>query len=116
EAADAIAARVRKALKHVSAERLSLNPDCGFAPSGNNPIPLDEPYRKLKALAEAAAMLRKGKEAACPRSDIRSDFPFSSRFHLLDPLPCFNGTRVAAKFCCAGRAGALRSSFQGGKP
>jgi 5-methyltetrahydropteroyltriglutamate--homocysteine methyltransferase len=53
-----IVKRVRGALKHVPAERLSLNPDCGFAPSGNNPIPLDEAYAKLKALAQAAAQLR----------------------------------------------------------
>jgi 5-methyltetrahydropteroyltriglutamate--homocysteine methyltransferase len=60
ETPEAIVARVRQALRHVPAERLSLNPDCGFAPSGNNPIPLDEPYAKLKALAQAAAQLRKG--------------------------------------------------------
>jgi len=40
------------------AARLTLTPDCGFAPSGTNPIPLDEPYAKLKALAEAARRLR----------------------------------------------------------
>jgi 5-methyltetrahydropteroyltriglutamate--homocysteine methyltransferase len=54
-----IAARVRRAMRHVPMDRLTLNPDCGFAPSGNNPIPLDEPYAKLKALAEAARLLRK---------------------------------------------------------
>ncbi len=58
EAPATIAARVRAALRHVAPERLTLNPDCGFAPSGNNPIPLDEPYAKLKALAQAAARLR----------------------------------------------------------
>jgi 5-methyltetrahydropteroyltriglutamate--homocysteine methyltransferase len=58
ESAETVAARVRQALRYVPAERLSLNPDCGFAPSGNNPIPLDEPYAKLKALATAAARLR----------------------------------------------------------
>ena len=42
----------------VPAERLSLNPDCGFAPSGTNPIPLDEAYAKLKALGQAAQQLR----------------------------------------------------------
>jgi len=54
-----IASRIRAALKYVPADRLTLNPDCGFAPSGNNPIPLDEPYAKLKALAQAAAIVRK---------------------------------------------------------
>lgn len=58
ERPDTIAARVRRALAYVPAERLSLNPDCGFAPSGTNPIPLDEPYAKLKALAFAARQLR----------------------------------------------------------
>lgn len=55
-----IVARVREALRYLPPERISLNPDCGFAPSGNNPIPLDEPYVKLKALAEAARQLRSG--------------------------------------------------------
>jgi 5-methyltetrahydropteroyltriglutamate--homocysteine methyltransferase len=61
EMTDAIVARVHNAMRHVPAERLTLNPDCGFAPSGNNPIPLDEAYAKLKALGEAARRLR----AAC---------------------------------------------------
>jgi 5-methyltetrahydropteroyltriglutamate--homocysteine methyltransferase len=63
EPAETIVARVRQALRHVSAQRITLNPDCGFAPSGTNPIPLDEAYAKLKALGEAARRLRA--EAAC---------------------------------------------------
>jgi 5-methyltetrahydropteroyltriglutamate--homocysteine methyltransferase len=59
ETPETIAARVRAALKYLPASRLSLNPDCGFAPSGTNPIPLDEAYGKLKALAAAAAQLRR---------------------------------------------------------
>jgi 5-methyltetrahydropteroyltriglutamate--homocysteine methyltransferase len=58
ETAEGIVARVRQALRFVSADRLTLTPDCGFAPSGSNPIPLDEPYAKLAALAEAARRLR----------------------------------------------------------
>ena len=58
ETAETIAARIRAALRYVPADRMTVNPDCGFAPSGNNPIPLDEPYAKLKALAQAAAMVR----------------------------------------------------------
>jgi 5-methyltetrahydropteroyltriglutamate--homocysteine methyltransferase len=58
EAPETIIARVRKALQYVPATRLALNPDCGFAPSGTNPIPLDEVHAKLKALAHAAAQLR----------------------------------------------------------
>jgi 5-methyltetrahydropteroyltriglutamate--homocysteine methyltransferase len=58
ESAEMIADRVRQALRYVPALRLSMNPDCGFAPSGNNLIPVDEPYAKLKALAQAALQLR----------------------------------------------------------
>jgi len=58
EPPERIVARVWEALWYVSAARLTLNPDCGFAPSGVNPIPLDEPYAKLKALAEAARQMR----------------------------------------------------------
>lgn len=53
-----IAARVRKALQYLPANQIGLNPDCGFAPTGNNPIPLEEPYAKLKSLAQAATLLR----------------------------------------------------------
>jgi 5-methyltetrahydropteroyltriglutamate--homocysteine methyltransferase len=58
ETPEVIVARVRQALQRVPAERMTLNPDCGFAPSGNNPIPLDEAYAKLKALGEVARRLR----------------------------------------------------------
>jgi 5-methyltetrahydropteroyltriglutamate--homocysteine methyltransferase len=58
ETPETIAGRVRQALRHVPAARLTLNPDCGFAPSGANPVPLEEAYAKLKALAEAARRLR----------------------------------------------------------
>jgi 5-methyltetrahydropteroyltriglutamate--homocysteine methyltransferase len=58
ETPEVIVERARRALRHVPAARLTLNPDCGFAPSGTNPIPLDEPYAKLKALGEAARRLR----------------------------------------------------------
>jgi 5-methyltetrahydropteroyltriglutamate--homocysteine methyltransferase len=63
ETAETIVARVQRALEHVPAQQLTLNPDCGFAPSGNNPIPLDEAYAKLKALGEAARRLRNGDRA-----------------------------------------------------
>jgi len=58
EDVDTIVTRARQALVHVPAARLTLNPDCGFAPSSGNPIPLDEPYAKLKVLARAAVQLR----------------------------------------------------------
>ena len=55
---EAIVERVEKALAHVAAERISLNPDCGFAPGKDHEIPLEEAYVKLKALGQAARILR----------------------------------------------------------
>jgi len=53
-----IADRVAQALRHVEAERLWLNPDCGFAPGSAADIPIDEAYAKLRNEAAAAALLR----------------------------------------------------------
>ena len=53
-----IITRVEEAMKYVAPERLSLNPDCGFAPGMAIDVPLDEPYMKLKNEAEAARHLR----------------------------------------------------------
>ena len=58
EPPEKIQARVEKALRHVSADLITLNPDCGFAPSSVSTIPLDEPYLKLKAQTTAAQQLR----------------------------------------------------------
>lgn len=58
DTADQIVARVEEAIKHVEPERISLNPDCGFAPGLKVNIPLDEAYLKLKNEAEAARRLR----------------------------------------------------------
>src|SRR5262249_26034905 len=55
EDVETIAGRIRQALRQGPAERLGLNPDCGFAPSGNNPITLDEPYLHLKPRGAGAA-------------------------------------------------------------
>jgi 5-methyltetrahydropteroyltriglutamate--homocysteine methyltransferase len=63
EAPEAIAARVEKALQYVAPERLTLNPDCGFAPGKDHEIPLEEAYAKLKNLAEAGRRLRGGRSA-----------------------------------------------------
>ncbi len=75
ETPETIMARVREALQYLPAERLSLNPDCGFAPSGTNPIPLDEPYAKLRALAAAAARLRREPGAGPANSLAERDRP-----------------------------------------
>ena len=53
-----IVERVEKALQYLKPEQITLNPDCGFAPTSTNPISLEEAYLKLKAMAEAAAILR----------------------------------------------------------
>lgn len=58
ERAEAVAARVEQALRHIDAERVWLNPDCGFAPGSAADIPVDEAYAKLQAEAGAAALLR----------------------------------------------------------
>lgn len=58
EDAAAIAARVERALTRVDARRITLNPDCGFAPGSAAKVDLDEVYLKLRAEAEAARLLR----------------------------------------------------------
>ncbi|HVR69526.1 MAG TPA: cobalamin-independent methionine synthase II family protein [Vicinamibacteria bacterium] len=58
ETPEAIAARVRQALRYVDAARVWLNPDCGFAPGSAADIPVDEAYAKLRSEAAAAGLLR----------------------------------------------------------
>lgn len=56
--AETIAARVREALKFPPADRITLNPDCGFAPGFGTVVSMDEAYQKLCNEAAAARMLR----------------------------------------------------------
>jgi 5-methyltetrahydropteroyltriglutamate--homocysteine methyltransferase len=42
----------------VGADRIALNPDCGFAPDAGEPPTIDEAYEKLKRLVAAAERLR----------------------------------------------------------
>jgi 5-methyltetrahydropteroyltriglutamate--homocysteine methyltransferase len=58
DTAEQIVERVQKALAYVAPERLSLNPDCGFAPGKDHEIPLEEAYAKLKSLGAAGRKLR----------------------------------------------------------
>jgi 5-methyltetrahydropteroyltriglutamate--homocysteine methyltransferase len=58
ETPEVIAGRVEKALQYVAPERISLNPDCGFAPGKDHEVPLEEAYAKLKNLVLAARQLR----------------------------------------------------------
>ncbi len=55
---ETIVDRVEMALKHLAPERITLNPDCGFAPGSAAVVDIDEVYTKLKNEAEAARRLR----------------------------------------------------------
>ena len=54
----AIADRARKALEFLAPQRITLNPDCGFAPGSGAVVSIDEAYRKLCNEVEAARILR----------------------------------------------------------
>ncbi len=58
ESPEEIVARVERAMEFVPAERITLNPDSGFAPSSANPTDLDEAYLKLTAMCHGARLLR----------------------------------------------------------
>jgi 5-methyltetrahydropteroyltriglutamate--homocysteine methyltransferase len=58
ETTEQVVARVEAAMRYVDKERITLHPDCGFAPSVQNPIDVDEAYRKLQSMCAAAAVLR----------------------------------------------------------
>jgi 5-methyltetrahydropteroyltriglutamate--homocysteine methyltransferase len=59
DSADDIYARVKKALAHIEPHRVTLNPDCGFAPGSAAKVSIDEVYQKLKNEVEAAKRLRR---------------------------------------------------------
>jgi 5-methyltetrahydropteroyltriglutamate--homocysteine methyltransferase len=58
DSVETIVERVETALKHVALERITLNPDCGFAPGSAAEVSLDEVYTKLKNEVAAAKRLR----------------------------------------------------------
>jgi 5-methyltetrahydropteroyltriglutamate--homocysteine methyltransferase len=58
DSVEQIVQRVELALKYLPAQRLTLNPDCGFAPGSAAVVSIDEVYQKLKNEALAAARLR----------------------------------------------------------
>ena len=58
DSAETIVARVEIALKYLDPQRITLNPDCGFAPGSAAVVSLDEVYTKLKNETEAAHRLR----------------------------------------------------------
>jgi 5-methyltetrahydropteroyltriglutamate--homocysteine methyltransferase len=53
ETPGAVAARIRRALPHVAAERIIVAPDCGL-----KYLPRDVAYGKMKAMADGAAIVR----------------------------------------------------------
>lgn len=58
ESSEEVVKRVEGALKYVDKSRITLHPDCGFSPSAQNPMDLDEAYLKLRAMCQAAELLR----------------------------------------------------------
>jgi 5-methyltetrahydropteroyltriglutamate--homocysteine methyltransferase len=58
DSAEAIVERVEAALKYLAPSRITLNPDCGFAPGSAADVSLDEVYIKLKNEVAAAERLR----------------------------------------------------------
>src|SRR4051812_2156196 len=54
ETPEAVAARIRRALPHVSSERLVIAPDCGM-----KYLPRDIAFRKLQAMVAGTAIVRK---------------------------------------------------------
>ena len=58
DSAETIAGRVRQALRFLAPERITLNPDCGFAPGSGAVVSLDEAYCKPGNEVAAARILR----------------------------------------------------------
>tara|TARA_A100001037_G_C15142653_1_gene634624 strand:+ start:1408 stop:2505 length:1098 start_codon:yes stop_codon:yes gene_type:complete len=58
EQADSIVSQVNNVMNHISPENITLNPDCGFAPSSANPMNFDEAYLKLTSMVKASNILK----------------------------------------------------------
>lgn len=58
ERPDEIVDRAQSAMKYVPPERITLNSDCGFAPSARNRGSLDQVYGRLSAMSDAARVLQ----------------------------------------------------------
>ncbi|MFN7251536.1 MAG: 5-methyltetrahydropteroyltriglutamate--homocysteine methyltransferase [Anaerobacillus sp.] len=60
ETVDSILVRVEEAMKHLPKEKISLNPDCGFATFSSSPVNVLETISgKMSTLTEAASILRR---------------------------------------------------------
>jgi 5-methyltetrahydropteroyltriglutamate--homocysteine methyltransferase len=58
DSVETIVERVEQALQYLAPERITLNPDCGFAPGSAANVSLDEVFTKLCNEVEAARRLR----------------------------------------------------------
>ena len=58
ETPEIVVQRVEAAMQFVGKERLTLNPDCGFATTASNGANLDRAFLKLSAMCEGARRLR----------------------------------------------------------
>lgn len=58
DSVETIVERVEMALQFVEPERITLNPECGFAPGSAAEVSIDEVYMKLKNEVQAARRLR----------------------------------------------------------
>ncbi|MBI2193312.1 MAG: cobalamin-independent methionine synthase II family protein [Planctomycetes bacterium] len=76
--------RIDGALKFVSPQQVLMNPDCGFAPHHGEPPQIDEAFNKLKALSEAASLLRRRAAGEDLRALLRKrdNGPVSHRYHV----------------------------------
>ena len=45
-------------MQYLAPERITLNPDCGFAPGSGAVVPIDEVYTKINNQVAAAEILR----------------------------------------------------------
>src|SRR5262249_10135281 len=93
-----IVGRVEAALKHLAAGRITLNPDCGFAPGSAAVVSLDEVYQKVKNEVAAAGVLRE--RYACPL--------IPSPASRSPSAPCLSPGRTATAGCDRSRPGACR--------
>ncbi|CAM4294848.1 cobalamin-independent methionine synthase II family protein [Paenibacillus tarimensis] len=65
ETAEPILTRVQEAMTYLPAERIWLNPDCGFATFSNSPVNvLENISGKMRSLTEAASILRSNYNAS----------------------------------------------------
>ena len=58
ETPETVVHRVEAAMRFVDKERLTLNPDCGFATTAGNGANFDRAFLKLSAMCRAARLLR----------------------------------------------------------